>query len=541
MIAGRKDFQVKIRGLRVELGEIESVLEKNEEVKDVVVTAVGESQTNKRLIGYVVPATPFEEPDKDKRELTEKSNVDADQSDRDGSLLSDMEKMELKLMHLEIRQDDDDKESVQLKKPELNKKLKEKYLARQTYRTYLNGSTKIPLNKFSEFISCVAQLNLDELPFPKYRYPSAGSLYPVQVYLYIKPNAIENLEGGTYYYNPKDHKLVLLTANAPLKKSIHTINNYQIFEASAFSIFLVAQMSAIAPVYGTKTIAKRVGKSTFKTMVSGAQTMLFRIKQNQSAADASRDFCVLEAGYMGQLLMTSAQENNIGLAPTGGVDFEQIRKYFDMKDSHLYIHGFIGGPIDPSQTKKFSLLEEISSSGGTKDPRQEFIDELKEFLQNKVPDYMVPANIVLLDQLPLTPNGKVDRKALPIPDDSTSSDFQEVRSGELSPSADKIMHIVASVLKLDNINPFANLFNLGATSIQIIMMTNQFENKLGYRPRIDEIYADPTIAALADNYDKTTGETSSGGNGKDQATDKTLELLEKVKSLSDDEVKTKID
>jgi amino acid adenylation domain-containing protein len=539
MIAGRKDFQVKIRGLRVELGEIESILETSEEIKDVVVTAVGESQTNKRLIGYVVPATPFEEPSNDKPNVFEETNTDADQSDRDGSLLSDVEKMELKLKHLEIRQDDNDKKSVQLKKPQLNKRLKDKYLARQTYRTYLNGSTKIPLNKLSEFISCVAQLNLDELPFPKYRYPSAGSLYPVQVYLYIKPNAIEDLEGGTYYYNPKDHKLVLLNANAPIKKSVHTINNYQIFEDSAFSIFLVAQMSAIAPVYGTKTIAERVGKSTFKTMVSGAQTMLFRMKQNQSTADASREFCVLEAGYMGQLLMTSAQENNIGLAPTGGVDFKQIRKYFDLEDSHLYIHGFIGGPIDPSQTKRFSLLEEISSSSGAKDPKQEFIDEIKNYLQNKIPDYMVPANIVLLDQLPLTPNGKVDRKALPIPDDGTSSDFQEVRSVELSPSVDKISQIVGSVLKLDRINPSASLFNLGATSIQIIMMTNQFENKLGYRPRIDEIYADPTIAAIADKYDKVKG-VDSGAHSEDEKADKTLELLEKVKALSDDEVKSQI-
>lgn len=540
MIAGRKDFQVKIRGLRVELGEIESILKNNPEVKDSIVTAAGESQTNKRLIGYIVPARKIDEPEIKPGEKTDAAQKDDEKEDRDGSLLSDVEKMELKLKHLEIRQDDDDKQIVPLQKTEVNDELKEKYLARQTYRKFLNNSKKIPFKEFSEFLSCLAQLNLDELPFPKYRYPSAGSLYPVQTYLYIKPNAVEDLEGGTYYYNPKDHKLVLLAENAPIKKSIHTINNYQIFEDSAFSIFLVAQMKAIAPVYGTKAISERVGKSTLKTLVSGAQTMMFRMKQNQSAADASRDFCLLEAGYMGQLLMTSAQEHLIGLAPTGGVDFERIRKYFDLEDTHMYIHGFVGGPIDKNQTKKFSFLEELPAAGSQKDPRQEFINEIKNDLQTKLPEYMIPANFVLIDELPLTPNGKVNRKALPVPEDGVATDFKEMQTGEVSPSAEKIAEIVAGVLKLENINPFANLFNLGATSIQIIMMTNQFENKLGYRPRIDEIYADPTIAAIAEKYDKAKGLDSKTNESDEKEKDKTLELLEKVKSLSEEEIKQQL-
>jgi hypothetical protein len=95
---------------------------------------------------------------------------------------------------------------------------------------------------------------------------------------------------------------------------------------------------------------------------------------------------------------------------------------------------------------------------------------------------------------------------------------------------------------MENINPAINLFNLGATSIQIIMITNQLESKLGFRPRIDEIYADPTIAAIAKKYDKFAGtESQSGGDsGKKIEEDKTLELLKKVKSLSQEEIKSKL-
>lgn len=500
-IAGRKDFQVKIRGLRVELSEIETILNGHGEVRDSVVIATGDSQTNKRLIGYVVPNKKFEEPAKEEAREVKESVESEDQSARGGSLLSDIDKMELKLKHLELRQNDDDKKSIDLIKPIVDSKLRDKYLARQTYRTFSKSNSNISFIKFSEFLSCLNQLNIDDLPLPKYRYASAGSLYPVQVYLYVKPSRIENVEGGTYYYNPRDHKLILLSPNAEIKKSIHTINNYPIFEESAFSIYLVAQMKAIAPVYGLRAITQRMGSSIFKSLITAAQMMLFRMRQ-QSAEDISRDFCMLEAGYMGQLLMTSAQENQIGLCPVGGVDFEPIRKYFDLEDSHLYLHGFIGGAIDPSQTGNFSYLQEISAAAAIKNPRQAFINEVKQYLERKLPEYMVPANIVILDNLPLTPNGKVDRKALPIPEDGAGADDQAVQSGALSPSADKISQIVGSVLKIEKINPFHNLFNLGTTSIQIVMIANLLEKELNFRPKMNEFYRLPSVSGLAESYDK---------------------------------------
>ena len=542
-IAGRKDFQVKIRGLRVELGEIESVLEKNSEIKDAVVTAIGDSQTNKRLVAYIVPSNPIPEHETKTKSSQNAYEASVEQTDRDGSLLSEVEKMELKIKHLEIRQNDEGKTRINLLKPEIHSKIKQKYLSRQTYRTFHADRDKISLKKFSEFVSCLAQYNSDELPFPKYRYPSAGSLYPVQVYLYIKPDRIEGIEGGTYYFHPKDQCLILLNSNPKIKKSIHTVNNYQTFEDSAFSVFLVAEMSAIAPVYGAKTISARVKKSRIKTMLSGFHTMMVGLKQQQSSADVSRDFCVLEAGYMGQLLMTSAQENQIGLCPVGGVDFSQIYEYFDLQDSHMYIHGFLGGLISTNQTKIFTLISEMSGATGSINLKREFINDVTEYLKERIPDYMVPSSFVIMDQLPLTPNGKVDRKALPVPEDGMNASAEKIDMSNLSPSVEKIAGIVQGVLKMESVNPLANLFNIGATSIQIIMITNQLESKLAFRPRIDEIYTDPTIAAIALKYDKYIESNPDKSKEADKLTSeayKTLELLKKVKSLSKDEIKSKL-
>jgi epothilone synthetase B len=542
-IVGRKDFQVKIRGLRVELGEIESVLEKNSEIKDAVVTAIGDSQTNKRLVAYIVPSNLIPEQETKTKSSQNVYEASVEQTDRDGSLLSEVEKMELKIKHLEIRQNDAGKTRINLLKPEIHSKIKQKYLSRQTYRTFQSDRDKISLKKFSEFVSCLAQYNSDELPFPKYRYPSAGSLYPVQVYLYIKPDRIEGIEGGTYYYHPKDQCLILLNSNPKIKKSIHTVNNYQTFEDSAFSVFLVAEMRAIAPVYGAKTISERVKKSRIKTMLSGFHTMMVGLKQQQSSADVSRDFCVLEAGYMGQLLMTSAQENQIGLCPVGGVDFSQIQEYFDLQDSHMYIHGFLSGPISTNQTKTFTLISEMSGATGSINPKREFIEDVTEYLNERIPDYMVPSSFVIMDQLPLTPNGKVDRKALPVPEDGMNASAEKIDMSNLSPSVEKIAGIVQGVLKMESVNPLANLFNIGATSIQIIMITNQLESKLAFRPRIDEIYTDPTIAAIALKYDKYIESNPEKSKEADKLTSeayKTLELLKKVKSLSKDEIKLKL-
>ena len=108
----------------------------------------------------------------------------------------------------------------------------------------------IPLQQFSEFLSHLLQIELDGFPVPKSRYGSAGGLYPVQTYLYIKPGRVEGLAAGVYYYHPKDHSLVLLSPDAHLDRSIHMPTNRLLFDASAFSLFLIGQLDAITPLYG---------------------------------------------------------------------------------------------------------------------------------------------------------------------------------------------------------------------------------------------------------------------------------------------------
>src|SRR4029077_4890755 len=79
----------------------------------------------------------------------------------------------------------------------------------------------------------------------KYRYPSAGTLYPVQAYIVLR-EGIGALAPGSYYYDPEAHALVVLSAATPPAPD---------GTEPAILLFLVAQNTAITPIYGTEAEA----------------------------------------------------------------------------------------------------------------------------------------------------------------------------------------------------------------------------------------------------------------------------------------------
>nr|QEO74424.1 short-chain dehydrogenase/reductase SDR [uncultured bacterium] len=127
-------------------------------------------------------------------------------------------------------------------------------------------------------------------------------------------------------------------------------------------------------------------------------------------------------------------------------------------------------------------------------------EELRAYLRGKLPEYMVPPVVLLLDALPLSSNGKVDRCALPDPQRAA----EPVRR-EVSPSLARISGLVSSVLKLDGLDPEANLLEIGATSVDLIRVANALERELSFRPKLDQLYLNPTVAGLARAYEEAVG------------------------------------
>ncbi|MGW8957631.1 amino acid adenylation domain-containing protein [Paenibacillus sp. NPDC055715] len=148
------------------------------------------------------------------------------------------------------------------------------------------------------------------------QYPSFGELYAVQTYLYVHGRHIEGLDEGIYYYDPSKNRLLFLSPEAQLSKDIHVPFVYQpVFEQAAFSIFLIADLDAIGPMYGEQATC----------------------------------LCTLESGYMGQLLMSEASVCELGLCPVGVIEFDSIRSLFKLKDNHVLVHSLLGG-VPESQT-----------------------------------------------------------------------------------------------------------------------------------------------------------------------------------------------
>ena len=220
-----------------------------------------------------------------------------------------------------IRKDDSGKPFVQLLPTEQHVAPRDKYLKRRSHRRF--GHAPIPFKQFGEFLSCLSQMPLEGTP--KYLYASPGGLYPGQVYLHIQPERVRDVLAGTYYYHPVDHRLVLLTANAKIDRSIHIpFINTPIFDQAAFSIFLITQLRAIAPAYGEHSLR----------------------------------FATLEAGIMAHLLEMSAAECGLGLCQIGSIEFERIRHLFDLDDTHVLMHSLLGGLIDPQAQEHWSLPQE---------------------------------------------------------------------------------------------------------------------------------------------------------------------------------------
>lgn len=123
------------------------------------------------------------------------------------------------------------------------------------------------------------------------------------------------------------------------------------------------------------------------------------------------------------------------------------------------------------------------------------INKLRAFLQEKLPDYMVPSSFVVVDALPVTLNGKVDRKALPAPD-RERPDLESSFTAARTPIEKTLAQIWADVLKLEHVGINDNFFDLGGDSIlgtQILARAT----KAGLRMTPKQLFQYQTIAGLS--------------------------------------------
>ncbi|MFN2529809.1 MAG: amino acid adenylation domain-containing protein [Pyrinomonadaceae bacterium] len=123
-------------------------------------------------------------------------------------------------------------------------------------------------------------------------------------------------------------------------------------------------------------------------------------------------------------------------------------------------------------------------------------NELKEHLNKKLPDYMMPGFFVFLEKLPLTPNGKVDRRALPLPNGNRPG-----REETYLPPRDDLERRLARIWEklfgIDAVGIGDNFFDLGGHSLLAVRLVSEIEREIGQRPPLASFFQAANIESLA--------------------------------------------
>jgi acyl carrier protein len=329
-----------------------------------------------------------------------------------------------------------------------------------------------------------------------------------------------NLPSGWYYYHPGEHRLGRIEAREMPDLDLYGPNQ-SLQHNSAFSLFLIANMDAIEPIYG----------------------------------DRARDFCLIETGYIGQLLMEQAPDFNLGLCPIGGFDPAALHSLLGLSAQYQPLHALLGGAIDPSWNQQWRAIEparaDTSSSNTLSSNTLSSIavtgntiaDTLRQYLSEKLPRYMVPNRYHLLESLPLTANGKVDRRSLPTPTLGSTAVYVAPKN----PTEKTIVQLWQTLLKLEQVGLDDNFFEVGGNSLTAMQLLSQLQNTFQIELTIAQLFEALTPAQqgqLVDASPKISEPAIAGDTSDSRAPSQlstiprrqTKAPLEGISELSDETV-----
>jgi amino acid adenylation domain-containing protein len=156
--------------------------------------------------------------------------------------------------------------------------------------------------------------------------------------------------------------------------------------------------------------------------------------------------------------------------------------------------------------------------------------KLRRYLQERLPDYMVPSSFMLLEALPLSPNGKVDRAALPSPDRSRP-ELEEAFVAPRGPVEEVLAGIWAELLGVDQVGVHDNFFELGGHSLLATQLLSRIRDAFQVELPLRLLFECPTVAEIADAI---LNEQTDQVSEQKQLT----QILEELEALPEETAKT---
>ncbi|UQN09206.1 amino acid adenylation domain-containing protein [Deinococcus sp. QL22] len=314
-LLGRVDRQVKLRGHRIELGEVEAAIRAVPGVRDTLVTVRPGPAGQPTLTAYLIPDAMPEVAGPDSLVAELLQAADTLRPYQSGNAELDAE---LKLLTtLEARAAFKQQSSVSRFEsgptfpltspagPHL-----ERLRARRSFRRY--ALEPLPAPVFGAWLGAL-------LPDPltgRRRYASAGDLYPLSAYVWARAGRIEGLNAGLHVLDTASGCLRAVPDAPPLPRAAyHPLINRPMFDEAAFALFLVADLRTIAPVYGDRSI----------------------------------HFCTLEAGLMTGLLELQAASTALGVCQVGELNDSAVARALCLGAAQRPIHSLVGGLLEPDR------------------------------------------------------------------------------------------------------------------------------------------------------------------------------------------------
>jgi amino acid adenylation domain-containing protein len=169
-----------------------------------------------------------------------------------------------------------------------------------------------------------------------------------------------------------------------------------------------------------------------------------------------------------------------------------------------------------------------SGQGEPDEPGGPSVSELRSFLGERVPAYMIPAAFVTLEALPITSSGKVDHRALPAPE----GDRPDLDQGFVAPRTETERalagEVFASILVLEEVGANDNFFELGGNSLQATQVIARIRSLFGVQLPLRSIFDAPTVAALAEVIEAAGGATKAVAAPRPATPSPALEMAKKA-------------
>jgi amino acid adenylation domain-containing protein/FkbM family methyltransferase len=503
---GRIDSQIKLRGFRIELGEIEAALGQHPDLREVAVLDLEDSPGQKRLVAYVV---------------ANKNRAPTIAGRRRYKLPN----------HMAV---------AQLNKHETDY-IYEEIFERQAYLRHgiMIGEGDCVFDvgaNIGLFVLFVDQMCKTAKVYAFEPNPFAFDILSMNASLYASGTKLFNCglsnerKRASFTFFPGFSLLSGFYADRQVEKEV--VKTFMLNQQKAGK----ADMAELLE-HADGMLDERFSSTTFPTQLRTLSSVmeeegiecidLLKINVEKSELDVLNGIKDVDWKKIKQIVLEVDVKENLhailSLLERQGYDFVVEQDALLDNTQLCYVYA-----IRPSEDRRlerdaertdFKRLPMLSDS--LLSP-----DELRLFLREKLPEYMVPSAFVFLDALPLTPNGKVDRRALPTPDESRP-ELKEAFVAPRTPAEKVIAAMWAEILKLEQVGIYDNFFDLGGHSLLATQVISRVRDTFHVELPLRTLFENPTVASLAVQVVQP--------QAKKAVPDEMTEMLADLESLSDHE------